>query len=49
LTCEETCSVCLDAMTQGRRLACSHVFHEACLGRWFESHDTCPMCRRKCA
>ncbi|MFM7859421.1 MAG: RING finger domain-containing protein [Flammeovirgaceae bacterium] len=28
-------------------LACFHYFHERCVTKWTESHDTCPVCRLK--
>lgn len=30
---------------QWRRLNCTHVFHTACIGVWFERDSHCPVCR----
>jgi len=49
LSCEEICSVCLEAMTGARMLPCGHVFHEVCGGTWLETHNTCPTCRNPAA
>lgn len=31
----------------GIKLACTHTFHLACLKRWVESQQVCPVCRDK--
>ncbi len=43
----EECSICMDIM-HGivAETDCQHRFHRECLGRWLESHNTCPICRR---
>jgi hypothetical protein len=44
---ENLCSVCLDehsynvATIQG----CKHVFHQACMERWLEQKNECPLCK----
>ncbi|KAL2545397.1 RING-H2 finger protein ATL29 [Forsythia ovata] len=44
------CAVCLDEFADNDVLRliilCSHVFHQECIDLWFESHKTCPVCRR---
>lgn len=25
--------------------SCGHQFHKVCLNKWFENHDSCPVCR----
>ena len=41
------CSICLEpVVAHSRTLACSHVFHDACINRWFQSSSQCPLCRR---
>jgi len=45
--CLESCSVCLGEYTEGelgRRLPCSHRFHQACIDRWLEQSKQCPLC-----
>jgi hypothetical protein len=45
------CSICLKSFeeTPGEDIMqipnCEHVFHEACLRRWFLQVQICPMCR----
>ncbi|KAJ7533925.1 hypothetical protein O6H91_13G071500 [Diphasiastrum complanatum] len=43
------CAVCLSdfqEQEQGRRLPqCGHIFHTACIDKWFSSNSTCPLCR----
>jgi len=46
---EPICAICLE-MVHGRDmvriLGCSHVFHSACLERWYSGrHHLCPLCR----
>lgn len=41
------CSICLEpVVAHSRTLPCSHVFHDACISRWFQSSSRCPLCRR---
>ena len=41
------CAICIDTAAGAfvKLSACSHVFHEACLGSWMSLHPTCPTCR----
>jgi hypothetical protein len=43
------CSICLREFEEGEQLQripnCEHVFHEACLRKWFVQAQICPMCR----
>lgn len=48
---DEDCSICFEHMTKddarkGRlfRLQCHHVFHTACIGKWYRNNPTCPDC-----
>ena len=47
------CSVCLveiDEETDEDPIEvteCNHRFHRACLQRWLEDHDNCPLCRHQ--
>ncbi len=44
------CVVCLDTYEEGetaRELPCGHLFHAACIFRWFETSNNCPICRRR--
>ncbi|XP_030535992.1 RING-H2 finger protein ATL3-like [Rhodamnia argentea] len=44
------CAVCLSELVQGERARilteCSHGFHVDCIDMWFQSHSTCPLCRK---
>ena len=47
---ELECPVCTEVLKVGVRineLPCEHVFHEECIGRWFDAHVTCPVCRKE--
>ena len=42
------CSVCLDVFQRDQDAAvtkCKHIYHRACLKKWMETHDSCPICR----
>lgn len=43
------CSICLKEFEEGELLQkvpnCQHIFHEACLRKWFVQAQICPMCR----
>ena len=42
---EETCAICLEALSGALELPCEHRFHSACIGKWLERAHTCPTCR----
>jgi len=41
------CPICYEKITSKTSITtrCKHVFHNACLQRWMETSQTCPMCR----
>ena len=42
------CSICLMEVNEGQDtilLPCGHMFHEGCVTKWLEIHNTCPLCR----
>ncbi|XP_024385351.1 uncharacterized protein [Physcomitrium patens] len=45
----DDCLICLAPFDSGDLLRllpeCSHAFHSDCIGAWFQSHSTCPLCR----
>ncbi|CAO2819622.1 unnamed protein product [Amaranthus hypochondriacus] len=44
------CAICLCDFDDHDLLrlitTCSHVFHQECIDLWFQSHKSCPVCRR---
>ncbi|KAJ4903561.1 RING/U-box superfamily protein [Raphanus sativus] len=46
---EIECPVCLGLIPKNAVIKvlpnCKHMFDEECIGRWLESHTTCPVCR----
>ncbi|XP_021768548.1 RING-H2 finger protein ATL29-like [Chenopodium quinoa] len=44
------CAICLCEFDDDDVLrlltTCCHVFHQECIDLWFESHKSCPVCRR---
>jgi len=42
------CPICLNTFSQNemRTTECQHQFCQSCYTQWFETHDTCPLCRR---
>jgi hypothetical protein len=41
------CSICYEKITSrtSSTTRCKHEFHRACLERWLEENNTCPLCR----
>ena len=42
---DEACTICYE-INSNFLTSCGHYYHRACLDRWMETHNTCPMCRR---
>lgn len=46
----DECAICREPMAKAKRLACSHLFHLACLKSWLDQGlsevYSCPTCRR---
>ncbi|KAL1557460.1 RING-type E3 ubiquitin transferase [Salvia divinorum] len=46
---EGGCTICLEEYRDGERRAtldaCSHRYHAACIERWLQGNDNCPLCR----
>ncbi len=43
-----SCRICLlefDNASIKKTTTCQHEFCEACLNKWLETHNTCPICR----
>ena len=45
LTAAGACLVCMETMTAGKKLPCSHCFHLECLRSWLQHQQLCPLCR----
>ena len=46
-TKKEICSICLSLrITPCKPNKCRHIFCSKCLGIWFNTKKTCPMCRK---
>ena len=46
---QNECVICFEDLIPGSKLNleldCQHVFHQACLDRWFQEAKSCPSCR----
>lgn len=46
------CRICFSELERDEAvkvLACHHVFHVACIDRWYRESQTCPVCRHRIA
>jgi hypothetical protein len=43
----ETCSICLTTVDQGKFLPCLHIFHSECIDQWLRGKHTCPVCLKE--
>jgi len=41
------CPICHDEYATPVLLQCQHIFCEACVAKWFDREQTCPLCRAK--
>ena len=43
----DTCSICIEPFIGEPTIVlhCSHLFHQNCIVKWFETDLTCPLCR----
>ena len=39
------CLICREAILQGKKLPCGHIFHLDCLRLWLQHQQSCPLCR----
>ena len=39
------CLICREALTEGKKLGCNHIFHLECLRMWLQHQQSCPLCR----
>ena len=43
---KEQCVICQDlCVGRCRTLPCNHTFHYACIEKWLQRNETCPLCR----
>lgn len=41
-----TCAICTDEMKdKAIELKCQHLYHRACIVKWIQIHNVCPVCR----
>ena len=43
-----SCSVCIAEIALGQEtvlIPCGHMFHDSCINKWLDMHNTCPVCR----
>lgn len=42
----EQCAICHETLEKNAAtIDCGHTFHYACIFRWHQDHETCPICR----
>ncbi|KAL9683715.1 hypothetical protein QQ045_015543 [Rhodiola kirilowii] len=44
----QECVICSEEYASGELLTilhCKHRYHKECIGKWFSSHKTCPICK----
>lgn len=49
---ESLCTICLEEFVMKdnvRKLACTHLFHAACIEEWFSTNKYCCLCKRDCS
>lgn len=39
------CPICQETIATPKITSCRHTFCQACLDKWLETNNTCPMCR----
>jgi hypothetical protein len=39
------CCICLEEIKDNHKLLCTHSYHKICIDKWFESNQSCPICR----
>jgi hypothetical protein len=45
---EDLCTICLNSFQEGDRVGdikCKHIFHVACLKKWIQRKNHCPLCQ----
>lgn len=45
-----TCAVCMEELgggACGKRLPCSHAYHQGCILQWLARDSSCPLCRSR--
>lgn len=38
------CTICMEKKCEVKT-SCNHIFCVICINKWYEDHDTCPICR----
>jgi hypothetical protein len=45
-----TCAICMEDFkinAKARYLECTHKYCVSCIGKWFEKHNSCPVCKHQ--
>lgn len=48
ISAKKECTICMEAFQLGEArtiIPCTHDFHAKCINKWFETNNTCPICR----
>lgn len=49
-TSNKECPICMELYSPGEitgKLPCKHKFHEKCIKTWFNTNNSCPICREE--
>jgi hypothetical protein len=47
---KKNCVICLNDFEKGQKaliIPCTHIFHADCIKSWFNTQNTCPICKFK--
>ncbi|KAK4540315.1 hypothetical protein LTR36_009627 [Oleoguttula mirabilis] len=42
---EKSCGICMETLSSPAKTPCGHIFDFECAKTWFDTNNTCPMCR----
>ncbi len=41
----DTCAICLDPISNAKKLPCTHSFDTSCIQQWLDIQPSCPICK----